>query len=217
MVLRLFAAVQKAYPSLASLGTGAVMMGAGDAAVQHLCNGSLDPRRSMVCSAYSGMVSPGIYHWWKALDARWPGVALRSVCRKVLVNQAVLGPLNCALFLGWSHCAQALIRSCAAADLATAASDFATAASEAVDRIQAEVPDLATKAMCVWIPVHTITFRFVPAPYRILYTSSISVLWGGYLSYVANGDGCSAQRDTRGHIECIASVQTETQSGQSGA
>lgn len=178
MALRLFAAVQKAYPSMASLGTGMIVMGTGDAAVQLLGSGSLDLGRTAVSSAYSGMTSPGIYHWWKALDSKWPGATLRSVCRKVLVNQAVLGPLNCALFLGWSHCAQACIQ--------RGLPSVTDAAPGAVERIQSEVPDLATKAMCVWIPVHSITFRFVPAHYRILYTSSVSVLWGGYLSYVAN-------------------------------
>mmetsp|Transcript_131500 Transcript_131500/g.327966 ORF Transcript_131500/g.327966 Transcript_131500/m.327966 type:complete len:190 (-) Transcript_131500:128-697(-) len=186
-LLRCFAAVQRAYPSLASLGTGMVVMGAGDAAVQMLGNGCLDMRRSAVSSAYSGMTSPGIYHWWRALDGFWPGSALRSVCRKVLVNQAVLGPLNCALFLGWSHCAQACVQSYIAN---TEEADLGSVAAEAMDRIQTEVPDLALKAMGVWIPVHTITFRFVPAHLRILYTSTVSVMWGGYLSYIANKDGC---------------------------
>jgi len=185
-LLRCFATVQRANPSLASLGTGMVVMGTGDALVQMAGNGSLDICRSAVSSVYSGMTSPGIYHWWKALDATWPGSALRSVCRKVLVNQAVLGPLNCALFLGWSHCAQACLRTRSGGSLTEP--DLISVASEAVGRIQKEVPDLALKAMGVWIPVHTITFRFVPPHFRILYTSSVSVLWGGYLSYIANGD-----------------------------
>jgi len=182
--------VQRACPSLASMGTGMLVMGAGDAAVQIMMgNGSLDMRRSAVSSTYSGVTSPGIYHWWRALDAKWPGSAIRSVCRKVLINQAVLGPLNCALFLGWSHCAQACLKSysCSAEE-----ADLESVANEAMTRICKEVPDLAVKAMGVWMPVHVITFRFVPLHLRILYTSTVSVLWGGYLSYVANNDGAAA-------------------------
>jgi len=186
-LLRGFTALQRASPSLASLSTGMVVMGTGDALVQVAGNGSLDIGRSAVSSVYSGMTSPGIYHWWKALDATWPGSALRSVCRKVLVNQAVLGPLNCALFLGWSHCAMSCLRG--RSQSSCEEPGMSAVASEAVQRIQTEVPDLAVKAMGVWIPVHTITFRFVPPHLRILYTSSVSVLWGGYLSYIANRDG----------------------------
>jgi len=186
-LLRSFAAVQRAAPSLTSLGTGMIVMGTGDALVQVAGSGSVDMGRSAVSSVYSGMTSPGIYHWWRALDATWPGSALRSVCRKVLVNQAVLGPLNCALFLGWSHCAQSCLRGSSRSSLSESG-DVVEVASEAIQRIRNEVPDLAVKAMGVWIPVHTITFRFVPPHLRILYTSSVSVLWGGYLSYIANRD-----------------------------
>merc|ERR1719401_796919 len=109
-LLRGFSMVQKSYPSLTSLSTGMLVMGAGDAAVQLATGGTLDLRRTAVSSSYSGVSSPGIYHWWRALDATWPGAALRSVCNKVLVNQAVLGPLNCALFLTWSHCLNGMTR-----------------------------------------------------------------------------------------------------------
>merc|ERR1719401_2037957 len=184
-LLRGFSMVQKSYPSLTSLSTGMLVMGAGDAAVQLATGGTLDLRRTAVSSSYSGVSSPGIYHWWRALDATWPGAALRSVCNKVLVNQAVLGPLNCALFLTWSHCLNGVAHQRKEMDAQPA--DVERLVSEACDRIRREVPDLALKAMGVWVPVHMITFRFVPPHLRILYTSSVSVLWGGYLSYVAHG------------------------------
>uniref|UniRef100_A0A7S2HL90 Peroxisomal membrane protein MPV17 n=1 Tax=Zooxanthella nutricula TaxID=1333877 RepID=A0A7S2HL90_9DINO len=160
-------------------------MGTGDAAVQWLCSGSLDARRCAVSSSYSGVTSPGIYQWWRALDVRWPTAAMRHVCSKVLVNQAVLGPANCAMFLCWSHCATGLW-SAGGLDAVEVQTRLPTLAFEAAERIRSDVPDLALKAMGVWMPVHLVTFRFVPPHLRILYTSCVSVLWGGYLSYVAH-------------------------------
>merc|ERR1719401_913749 len=171
-LLRGFSMVQKSYPSLTSLSTGMLVMGAGDAAVQLATGGTLDLRRTAVSSSYSGVSSPGIYHWWRALDATWPGAALRSVCNKVMINQAVLGPLNCALFLTWSHCLNGLVQKvsesdASSTDVSVLASTAAERAREACGRVQSEVPDLAAKAMAVWMPVHMITFRFVPPHLRI--------------------------------------------------
>mmetsp|Transcript_43044 Transcript_43044/g.119037 ORF Transcript_43044/g.119037 Transcript_43044/m.119037 type:complete len:183 (-) Transcript_43044:73-621(-) len=177
---RTYLAFQGAYPRLASMGTGLVVMGMGDSASQMVNSGSVDVCRSTVSSTYSGVVAPGIYHWWRALDGVWPGATAGSVARKVLINQAVLGPLNCALFLAWSNYAEAWVRKRNV--------DWGTLHQNTLDRLQTEVPDLCIKAASLWVPVHTVTFGLVPAHFRILFTSMVSVLWGGYLSHVANSE-----------------------------
>ena len=57
------------------------------------------------------------------------------------------------------------------------------------ERLTSELPTLLPTSFFFWLPFHVLNFTLVPAHGRVAFISSVSVAWGGYLSYVSHGRG----------------------------
>jgi protein Mpv17 len=98
----------------------------------------------------------------------------RTIMSKVAVNQIMMTPINSALFMTWTAHFEAY---------AAGRRDWAQVREELKPKLVEKVPSLVLAANLVWIPVNAFNFAFVPAHLRIPFMSTVSVLWGAYLSF----------------------------------
>jgi hypothetical protein len=112
--------------------------------------------------------SPVFYAWYKWLDSRFRGKAVKVVVTKILLDQFLLGPPSLACFFVlmsylegkadvWAECKK----------------KFAT--TYALDCI-------------FWIPVQAINFALVPKSYRVPFIGAAAFVWLNILCIVKNLD-----------------------------
>mmetsp|Transcript_39424 Transcript_39424/g.104216 ORF Transcript_39424/g.104216 Transcript_39424/m.104216 type:complete len:190 (+) Transcript_39424:196-765(+) len=184
---RIFAAQQRLYerlPGTASFCTGMVMMGIGDTGVQLAGSGKVDVVRTSSVSLYSGMSSPIVYNWWRWLDKMWPGRTALPVLRKTITNQVAWGTANSLLFMSCSKLFEAWLGG--GPRCPDGETDWELISSQISHKIRAEVPGLLVLAGGFWVPANYFSFMFIPVQYRIIYSSTLGVAWGGFLSHVAH-------------------------------
>jgi hypothetical protein len=190
LIRRVIAAQQRLYqrvPGTASFCTGMVLMGIGDTAVQLMApngNGKVDVKRTSAVSLYSGMSSPVVYNWWRWLDKMWPGTTAIPVLRKTITNQVLWGTANSVLFMCCSKVFEAWLGGGPRNQDGEA--DWETLENQISRKITCEVPGLLVLASGFWMPANYCNFMFVPPQFRIVYASTLGIMWGGFLSYVAH-------------------------------
>jgi protein Mpv17 len=115
-------------------------------------------------------VTVGIFchHTYKWLDSFFPGRTLKTVLKKVLVDQLVTSP-----------CCITIV--------------FATLASLEKSNVETFVKELKQKGWrlyvadwVVWPPAQIINFYLLPTRFRVLYDNTISLGYDIYTSYVAH-------------------------------
>ena len=177
-------AVSAARPLATAASTGFVVMSAGDAAAQLLCAGAsrVDMKRNLVSSSYNGAVAPAFYRWYRLMDWAFPGVALRSLIPKVLCSQLVTTGCNNPAYLAWCN----ILEAWSSNTDAEAMVEWSDVLARTRDQLKRELPNLYGTSMLFWLPVTGINYALVPDHLRILWVSSVSVLWGAFVSYVAH-------------------------------
>mmetsp|Transcript_4319 Transcript_4319/g.12786 ORF Transcript_4319/g.12786 Transcript_4319/m.12786 type:complete len:180 (-) Transcript_4319:24-563(-) len=172
-----YARLHAASPKAVNFGVGTGVMAVGDAAVQvGVEDRELDSRRVAVCSSFNGLVSVPLAAWYGFLDRRIPGTALRPMVPKALINQAVSSVLLPCGFLTWSNGLPPLLDGLG----------VDAAMDAAATRLARDYAHTATASFTTWLPANTFMFLFVPQSARVLYLSTLSIAWGGYISYVAH-------------------------------
>lgn len=169
-------------PLTAGAGTGFVVMAAGDAASQLLVSPpgtKVNLQRNLTSATYNGMVSPAFYMWYRTMDRMIPGTTARTLVPKVLLSQIVTTGLNNPFFLAWCHHIEAWVDGGFAQDWSIVRSNTAAHALRAL-------PNIYGSSMLFWLPVTTASYALVPDHLRVLWVSSCSVLWGGFVSHVAH-------------------------------
>ena len=164
--------------------TGFVVMSAGDAAAQ-LCSSddSLNMKRNLVSATYNGAASPVFYKWYRLMDRVFPGTTIRTLIPKTIVSQLVTTGGNNPCFLTWCNCAEAWADSLSSP---AAAVDWTAVLNRTAVQLRRELPNLYGSSMLFWLPVTGANFALVPDHLRILWVSTCSVLWGGFVSFVAH-------------------------------
>jgi hypothetical protein len=168
---------QRAAPKTTNFITGGVIMSAGDATVQLCVEGAerLNVKRNGVAASFNSLMSVPLGMWYARLDRVFPGLMMRQLVPKILVNQIFSTLSISPSFLLWSNSIEALLDG----------KSLAAARDVALERFQREVGDLVQKSFMLWMPVHLVTFNR-PANYRIMWVSTVSVGWGAYCSFVAH-------------------------------
>ena len=165
-------------PLVTSALTGFGVMALGDTGVQVAAD-ELDVSRVLVTSTWNGAVSPGFYVWYKFIDTVYANAPLSQFAKKLFVNQLVLTSLNTPCFMLWCAYVEAALDR-------PGAHPWERVHEATAEQFAREVPGLIASSWAMWVPANAIQFRFVPRHLKIAYVSTLSVLWGAYISFVAH-------------------------------
>eukprot|EP00040_Diaphanoeca_grandis_P000538 m.15728 g.15728 ORF g.15728 m.15728 type:complete len:264 (-) comp10717_c0_seq1:64-855(-) len=173
----------------------------------------LDLVRSTVAMTWNACVfSPTFYYWFRFLDGKFAGTALKSVAAKVLINQLVIPLPLSAGFIAFSATFEPVMRhvfnqnsrhgsqqtpkthdELTNRESATArstperlADHWQDVSDEVYTRLYSDLGTVFTGSCALWIPVNTLNFLLVPAHLRVLPSILVSVGWMTYLSLTAH-------------------------------
>ncbi|GLU09752.1 hypothetical protein SLE2022_265950 [Rubroshorea leprosula] len=106
---------------------------------------------------------PGSYAWYHYLDHCLPGLTVKNITLKVLLNQIVLGPCVIAVVFAWNNLWQGKL-------------------SELPKKYQRDALPTLFNGFRFWIPVSMLNFWVVPLQARVAFMSMGSIFWNFYLS-----------------------------------
>jgi protein Mpv17 len=163
--------------------TGAQYIEGTDAPQAHVRSPAIDTTRSFVMTTWNAFIfSPTFFFWFGFLDRCFPGASPANVAKKVLVNQVLITiPINAGA-LGYSVAAENALH----ATIGGRKWDMERVASEISTRWNGDLQRLFVGSACIWIPVNTLNFLFVPPHLRVLPTILVSCVWNTFLSLTAH-------------------------------
>ncbi|CAH0584421.1 unnamed protein product [Chrysodeixis includens] len=117
-----------------------------------------------IAAVGSGIYAPILYYWYRYLDKKFSGTAVKTVMTKVACDQLIMTPLLLACFF------------------------TAMAVMERKDDLFEELRHKYIKTFLAnqsfWIPGQMINFFFVPPHLRVVYVATASFLWINVLCYI---------------------------------
>ncbi|PSN33126.1 hypothetical protein C0J52_15532 [Blattella germanica] len=158
---------------LTNVGISLSLSGLGDVIQQHyeIMQGEQqrwDRRRTLQMSVTGMTIGVFCHHTYKILDKFFPGRTLRTVLKKVLVDQVVTSPLCITIFFGTLACLER------------------SSLENFVKEMKEKGWRLYVADWVVWPPAQMINFYLLPTKYRVLYDNTISLGYDVYTSYVAH-------------------------------
>lgn len=167
--------LSRRFPAAFAGASGFAIMCVGDSTVQLAVEledpAAFDLIRNSSSGVFQALAGAFMGTWWRFLDRRMPVLSIR----KLAINQVALSGTITPGYLVWSGIIEAPLH------------------GNPVDwpklgtRLRTELPTLLPTSFCFWLPFNTINFMLVPVHLRVAFISSVSVAWGGYLSYVSHG------------------------------
>lgn len=124
-----------------------------------------DTKKLKDFALYSYIAAPSYMAlWYRWLEPRYPGTALRTVVTKVVLDQTLLTiPLLCMFFPWMSWC-------------------------QGKEHIFQELMDkffLTYSVSCIfWLPAQAFNFKVIPPKYRILYNGVMGFVWAFILCII---------------------------------
>jgi protein Mpv17 len=112
------------------------------------------------------VVGPACHYWYQFLDKYIPSKQPLQVAKKILVDEFIFGPVYLGAFFVSISTLEGMTP------------------QQTIEKIKKEYIPTFKMDVTVWPPAQAINFFFVPAPYRVLYISCISLFWNAYLSMV---------------------------------
>lgn len=117
-----------------------------------------DLMRTLRLGSFGLLVHGPTGHWFYGmLDSKLPGTAPMTVATKVAIDQTIWNPIFGCMFFTYLGLAEG------------------KGPSEIVDKIKNDLQTAVMGSWAVWIPAHTINFRFIPSSQRLLYINSIQI------------------------------------------
>jgi protein Mpv17 len=111
---------------------------------------------------------PTGHFFYGFLDKMIPGTAARTVATKVAIDQLAWNPCFGIMFFTYLGLAEG------------------KSFGEIGQKINDSLATAVTGSWVVWIPAHTINFRFIPTEQRLLYINSIQIGYNVFLSVIGN-------------------------------
>lgn len=106
------------------------------------------------------------HYWYEFLDRRLPGRCLKTVGKKVFLDQVLCSPFTISIFF------------------LTLAILEGTTVEEFVEEVKKKAWRLYVAEWIIWPPAQVINFYILPTRYRVLYDNTISLGYDVYTSYV---------------------------------
>lgn len=176
------------YLFLTNVGISVLLSGAGDLIQQHyeiVTNEreKWDRVRTHHMSVSGMTVGIVCHNWYKVLDHYLPGRTLKTVLKKVVVDQIVCSPLCITVFfltLGYLE-------------------------HSSLENIKKEIIAkgwrLYAAEWVIWPPAQVINFYVLPTRFRVLYDNTISLGYDIYTSYVRHDDSVMLTSKDGKHVE----------------
>ncbi|XP_019878339.2 mpv17-like protein 2 [Aethina tumida] len=127
-----------------------------------------DPKRTRMMALSGCGVGVVCHYWYRVLDRTLPGYTIRTVCKKIVVDQMIGSPLAISTFF----------LSCAYLE--------GSSMNQFVEEVKAKAWRLYAAEWMIWPPAQFINFYWLSTKYRVLFDNTISLGYDVYTSKVKN-------------------------------
>mmetsp|Transcript_15637 Transcript_15637/g.20380 ORF Transcript_15637/g.20380 Transcript_15637/m.20380 type:complete len:189 (+) Transcript_15637:112-678(+) len=165
-------AMLEAQPLLTKALTSLTGFTAGDVLAQTFIEPAdkpFDYMRTLRLGSFGFLIHGTTGHFFYGMiDSKLPGTAPMTVVTKVAIDQTLWNPIFGLLFFGYLNFTEG------------------KSWAQYIDKLNADLKTAVMGSWTVWIPAHTINFRFVPPAQRLLYINSIQIFYNVFLSFLGN-------------------------------
>mmetsp|Transcript_29465 Transcript_29465/g.80971 ORF Transcript_29465/g.80971 Transcript_29465/m.80971 type:complete len:185 (-) Transcript_29465:132-686(-) len=164
-------AMLEAQPLLTKALTSLTGFTVGDIVAQKFVEADkeYDYMRTLRLGSFGFLVHGTLGHYFYGfLDSKMPGTAATTVMKKVAIDQTMANPIFGLIFFGYLNFTEG------------------KSWQQYVDKLKADLQTAVVGSWTVWIPAHTINFRFVPPQQRLLYINTIQIFYNVFLSFLGN-------------------------------
>lgn len=169
MLLDCYIARLTTNPLATKASTSALLFGLGDVITQSFFSKEdFDLGRIARMSTIGGcVVGPSLHLWYGALNSVLPGVAVKTVACRLVLDQFVFAPVFVGVFFGSLNVLEG--------------KNFASLSTQ----LDLHYYDTLVSNWKVWIPAQIVNFAYVPVRFQVLFANSVGLCWNSYLSWVA--------------------------------
>ncbi|CAA7399398.1 unnamed protein product [Spirodela intermedia] len=130
---------------------------------------SFDLIRTSRMAGYGMLISgPSLHLWFNFLSRILPKRDVINTLKKIVLGQAVYGPIICTVFFSVNAALQG------------------ETASEILSRLKRDLPPTILNGLAYWPMCDFIIFRFVPVRLQPLVSNSFAFIWTIYITYMAS-------------------------------
>ncbi|KAM3966286.1 mpv17-like protein [Aphomia sociella] len=112
----------------------------------------------------SSVYAPTLYYWYKLLDKKFVGTAMRTVATKVASDQLIMTPILLATFYTLLGVLERR--------------------EDVFEELRQKYWKTFIANQAFWIPAQTINFYFMPPHLRVVYVASTSFIWINVLCFI---------------------------------
>lgn len=161
------------YLLLTNVVSGVVVDASGDFIVQRMIERSANPydypRTARMATVGVSLTVPDHY-WYKYLDKRFPSRSARTITVKVVLDCAIMGPVNIVLFyLGMCKLE-------------------GHSWTESFSELKNKFLVTFMLDLVVWPAAQALNFYYVPPALRLMYLNGVYFVWSIILSYLKHND-----------------------------
>jgi len=108
------------------------------------------------------------HYFYGFLDGKFPGTNAATVATKVGIDQVLFNPVFGSIFFTY---------------MGLAAGD---SLGDVKAKIQRDIKTAVVGSWTVWVPAHTINFKFISPQQRLLYINTVQIGYNIFLSFLGN-------------------------------